>query len=111
MYKAPGPSPFFCGTLLGMVFLREAAPGAGMDLDKRAYFAAKNVVELPRLAVLTLTLLSTYLPLTNLKRPWAAIYGIVYAAAFAVSGTAYAVSIMLEPKNAQLGVVIAVLVW
>ena len=94
-----------------VVFWREAARGAGMGLDKRAYFLAKCLVELPRLALLTLTLLLTYLPLTNLQRSWRAIFGIACAAAFAVSGSAYAISIALAPKNAQLGVVIGVLVW
>ena len=48
-----------------IVFWREAAPGGGMGLSKLAYFSAKNVVELPRIALLTLALLSTYYSMTS----------------------------------------------
>merc|ERR1712070_953312 len=37
-----------------VVFWREAAPGAGMNLDPLAYFIAKILVDLPRIIILTI---------------------------------------------------------
>ena len=42
------------------VFWREAAPGSGMELDRFAYFLAKNAVEVPRLAVFATLTLATF---------------------------------------------------
>lgn len=45
-----------------VVYWREAAKGVGMGLSPSAYFAAKCVVELPRIGLLSLALLATFYP-------------------------------------------------
>jgi len=93
-----------------VVFWREAAPGSGMKLDMLAYFVAKNLVEVPRLILLTaffvLALYPTVTPGTSLGD----LLLTSCVAAFAVSGLAYLASIALKPLAAQLVVVIYVLV-
>ena len=93
-----------------VVFWREAAPGSGMRLDKFAYFIAKNLVELPRLAVLTFFFVMSFYPTVTPDVPWTYFLAYSCAASFSVSGVAYLASIALEPLKAQLVVVIYVLV-
>jgi len=93
-----------------VVFWRESAPGSGMKLDNLAYFMAKNLVELPRLALLTLFFVLSFYPIVTPNVDWLLFVGYSFAAAFACSGVAYLASIALSPLKAQLLVVIYVLV-
>jgi hypothetical protein len=45
-----------------IVFWREVSPGAGMNLNPLPYFLAKNLVEIPRLIVLTMLFASCFFP-------------------------------------------------
>jgi hypothetical protein len=49
-----------------VVYWREFAPGAGMDLSPFPYFIAKNVVEVPRIALLTLAIAAAFYPFAEL---------------------------------------------
>ena len=70
-----------------VVFWREAAPGSGMDLPRSAYFLAKNLVELPRLLLLTFFLLAGFYPLARPRANFLHNYLVLcFAAAFQVSG-------------------------
>ena len=94
-----------------VVFWREAAPGVGMGIPKGAYFVAKTIVELPRLALLVLALLSTFYPMASPRCPFALYFAIFYGAAVAVSGWATLLSIAQDPKSAQLSAVVVVVVF
>lgn len=89
-----------------VVFWREA----GMNLDMFAYFLAKNVVELPRLALLTFFFVMSFYPLVAPNMEWYYYFYYSFAASFACSGFSYFASIALSPLKAQLLVVIYVLV-
>uniref|UniRef100_A0A7S2W930 ABC transporter domain-containing protein n=1 Tax=Rhizochromulina marina TaxID=1034831 RepID=A0A7S2W930_9STRA len=93
-----------------VVYWREAAPGSGMNLNKLAYFMAKNIVELPRLLLLTFFFVMSFYPIVTPTIQWYLylLYG--FAAAYAASGTAYLLSIALDPLTAQLLTVIWILV-
>ena len=93
-----------------VVFWREAAPGGGMALSRFAYFSAKALVELPRLALLTLCLLATFYALTSPVGSFRMYFTILYAGAFAVSGVSYIISIVLQQHSAQLAAVFITLV-
>jgi hypothetical protein len=93
-----------------VVFWREAAPGSGMHLDMLAYFVAKNLVELPRLVLLTVFFVMSLYPTVTPAITWGALLSYSCCASFAVSGLAYLASIALKPLKAQLVVVIYVLV-
>ncbi|KAK3287112.1 hypothetical protein CYMTET_5364 [Cymbomonas tetramitiformis] len=94
-----------------VVFWREAAPGAGMNLDRNAYFVAKNISEIPRLCLLCVMLASLFYPMSSPRCPFSRHFLITFSGAFFVSGWAYLVSILLDEKGAQLGMVILVLVF
>ncbi|KAH8076620.1 ATPase [Aureococcus anophagefferens] len=82
------------------VFWREAAPGSGMELDRFAYFLAKNAVEVPLAS-----------PLAPIEELFALTFSAMFAAVFAVSGFAYALSIAQDPMASQLSMVMLVLVF
>jgi hypothetical protein len=88
-----------------VVFWRESAPGAGMKLDKLAYFVAKNAVEVPRLALLTFFFVMSFYPIVTPNIEWTYFLAYCFAASFACSGMAYFASISLDPLKAQLLVV------
>lgn len=46
-----------------IVFWRENAPGSGMNLDPLPYFIGKNLIEIPRLGILTLLYAMCFYPL------------------------------------------------
>jgi hypothetical protein len=71
---------------------------------------AKNVVELPRLALLTFFFVMSFYPLVTPDIEWYYFFIYSCAASFACSGLAYFASIALSPLKAQLLVVIYVLV-
>lgn len=93
-----------------VVYWREAAPGVGMGLSQPAYFMAKCLVELPRLAFLTLMLLCTFYPMASPRCPFGIYFCICWSAAFCVSGWAYILAIAQDPKSAQLSVVVVMVV-
>ena len=94
-----------------LVFWREAAPGVGMGLSKPAFFVAKCIVEVPRLAVLVYALLATFYPIANPRTPFVIYFGMVYSAAWAISGFAIILSIAQDPKSAQLSAVTVCVVF
>ena len=53
-----------------VVFWRESAPGSGMKLSKLAYFTAKNVVELPRILVLSFFFVMSFYPIVTPNVDW-----------------------------------------
>ena len=94
-----------------LVTWREAAPGVGMGLSKPAFFLAKCVVEVPRLAVLVLMLISTFYPLASPRCPFLIYFLICFAAAWAISGWATILSVAQDPKSAQLSVVVIMVIF
>ncbi|KAK3286233.1 hypothetical protein CYMTET_6201 [Cymbomonas tetramitiformis] len=94
-----------------VVFWREAAPGAGMNLNRKAYFVAKNFAELPRLLALCAMLASFFFPMSSPRCPLSIHLLIILSGAYYVSGWAYLISIQLDEKGAQLGMVVVVLVF
>jgi hypothetical protein len=92
-----------------VVYWREAAPGAGMNLNKLAYFVAKNVVELPRLLLLTFFFVMSFYPIVTPVIQWWQFVSYAFAASFACSGIAYLASVALDPLTAQLLTVIWVI--
>ena len=82
-----------------------------MGLSKPAFFLAKNIVELPRLAVLVLMLLATFYPMANPRCPFDVYFIMSFSAAFAISGWAYILSIAQDPKTAQLSMVVIMVVF
>ncbi|KAH8097760.1 sulfuric ester hydrolase [Aureococcus anophagefferens] len=100
--------PCFGGERSGLD--REASP-AGADLDLAAYFLAVDLVELPRLALLTAAFLSVYYPLTApLTRP-VVFFGVCAACAYAAAGVGYLAStVFLRESKAQLAATVFVLV-
>ena len=48
------------GGELRVIFWREAAPGSGMELSTKAYFIAKNLVEIPRICLLTFFFVTSF---------------------------------------------------
>ncbi|KAH8048551.1 ATPase [Aureococcus anophagefferens] len=89
------------------VFWREAAPGSGMELDRFAYFLAKNAVEVPRLAVFATLTLATFARYAHIE----VVLKIWFPHRFAVSGFACALSIAQDPMASQLSMVMLVLVF
>lgn len=89
-----------------VVYWREAAPGAGMNLNKFAYFMAKNAVELPRLLLLTFFFVMSFYPIVTPTIQWWQFVGYAAAGSFACSGLAYFASVALDPLTAQLVTVI-----
>lgn len=93
-----------------VVHWRENAKGAGMNLSCLAYFLGKVIVDLPRIAVLAAMITLSFVPLVRARAEAAAFYACSLAAAFAMSGYAYILSIAFDPKAAQLYCVVLVLV-
>mmetsp|Transcript_60846 Transcript_60846/g.104825 ORF Transcript_60846/g.104825 Transcript_60846/m.104825 type:complete len:497 (+) Transcript_60846:2-1492(+) len=93
-----------------VVFWREAAPGAGMGLSPLPYFIGKTVVEIPRLCILTLCLVSFFYPYTEPLCNFQQFYYLSLVSAWNVSGWAVMLSIKLNDKSAQLMFVIFCLI-
>ena len=64
------------------VFWREASPGSGMNLNIKAYYIAKNLIELPRIAILTFAVLMTFYPLANPQSSFKDYFGLCFAGVF-----------------------------
>ena len=84
------------------VFWREAAPGSGMALSRLAYFIAKNIVEIPRIALLTFSMTITYYALSRPRAVFLNVFEQAFAASFAVTGYGYFFSILTNAKSAQM---------
>jgi len=85
------------------VFLRECAAFGGGGLSPAAAFAAKMLVDLPRLALLATTFVLAFYPLA---RPRAGLGTYIFLAVFdaiAASGFGYMAAAVLEASSAQLG--------
>ena len=94
-----------------VVFWREAAPGAGMDLSPFPYFIGKNLVELPRLAILTSCLVAFFYPFVSTLCNPDVYYVRALASSWNISGWAVMLSIYFNDKSAQLILVILCLVF
>lgn len=92
-----------------VVFWREAAPGAGMNLDPLAYFIAKLLVDLPRVVVLTVCVCVSFYPQVSPLAPLVEFVSISLFAAWSVTGVAYFVSVVFEKEASQLLVVVFIL--
>ena len=93
-----------------IIYWRECAPGAGMNLNRFGYFMAKNFIELPRLLLLSFFFSMAFIPIVTPIIPWYYLMLINWAGAFAVSGVSVFASIAFDPLSAQLFVVIFVLI-
>jgi len=95
-----------------VVFWREAAPGAGMDLSPLPYFIGKNIVELPRLAILTACLVAFFYPFVSTLCNPDVFFVRALAASWNISGWAVMLSILFNDfLSAQLILVILCLVF
>jgi hypothetical protein len=94
-----------------VVFWREAAPGAGMDLSPLPYFIGKNLVELPRLAILTFCSVAFFYPFVSTLCNFDTFYLKAFSASWNISGWAVFLSILFNDKSAQLILVILCLVF
>ena len=75
-----------------VVFWRECARGSGMALSPSAYFLGKDLVQLPRLALMVLAFLVPFYALA-MPTPSLSYYFLVfYLLAYAVSGYTYVTS-------------------
>ena len=93
-----------------VVFWRECARGSGMALSPSAYFLGKDLVQLPRLALMVLAF---GVPFYAQARPTPSLsyyFLVFYLLAYAVSGYAYVASMLCSLKDAQLLIVVTVLV-
>ena len=68
------------------VFWRECAPGSGMALSRSAYFLAKNLVELPRIALLSIAVLCAFSAIAQPRAPFGLLVLETVSAAFAITG-------------------------
>ena len=73
-----------------LVHWREAAPGSGMALSASAYFFGKDLVQLPRLAILTLSFTVPFYTLATPDPTLPFVFLCFYLLSYAVSGYAYA---------------------
>jgi len=87
------------------IFWREASTCTGV-FDVTAFFVAKNVVELPRIFILTLVFTLSLYPFANPSVEWHQFWLYCFFAAFTSSGFAYWASASLTNIKAQLAVVI-----
>jgi hypothetical protein len=92
------------------VFWRESSPGSGMNLDTLAYFVAKTLVELGRIAILTTAMLVSFYPLANPRTGFNLYFNITYAGALMATGIPIFFSTSMEPKSAQLATVVFILI-
>jgi len=92
------------------VFWREASPGSGMSLNIKAYYIGKNLVEIPRIAILTFAILMTFYPLANPQSSFASYFGLCFAGVFMATGVPIIFSTSLDPKSSQLATVVFILV-
>ncbi|KAH8068460.1 ATPase [Aureococcus anophagefferens] len=92
-----------------LVHWRETTPGSGMALSASAYFFGKDLVQIPRLAILVLSFTVPYtLATPDPTLPF--VFACFYLLSYAVSGYAYMASVVVGPKDAQLLVVCVSLV-
>ena len=94
-----------------IVAWREATSGAGMSLPTGPYFLAKVIMELPRLLLFQISTLSFLYPMASPRTPFSEWLGVALCGSFAASGWAYIASVSLEPKTAQLAVVVCMLIF
>lgn len=87
-------------------FRREAASG----ISRVAYFLGKNIAELPMLILTPVMFLSMFTTLTTPRTNLGALYAIVFMGTWAVSGMAYMISVIVDPRDAQLATVVLVLI-
>ena len=73
-----------------LVHWREAAPGSGMALSASAYFFGKDLVQLPRLAILTLSFTVPFYTLATPDPTLPFVFLCFYLLSYAVSGYARA---------------------
>ena len=94
-----------------VVFWREAAPGSGMGLNPLPYFIAKNLVEIPRLAILVSVEAVSFYCLVQPECRILDFIGKSIMASWHIAGYAQFLSIALNDKSAQLSLVILCLVF
>jgi len=94
-----------------LVYWREAAPGAGMELSKLAFFLARNVVELPRILVLTLVCCLQFYPAAKPLCGAGNFFLQSFFVAWNGAGLAMVLSVAFDIKVAQLCYVVACLIF
>lgn len=92
-----------------VVFWREAARGSGMSLNVTAYFLGKDIVQLPRLALLTLAFAVPFYALVVPTPSFAFYFSCLFIGAYSISGYSYVASIV-GGNSAQLVTVVGCLV-
>ena len=93
-----------------VVFWRECARGSGMALSPSAYFLGKDLVQLPRLALMVLAFLVPFYTLAMPTPSFPYYFLVFYLLAYTVSGYTYVTSVLCPLKDAQLLIVVTVLV-
>ena len=93
-----------------IVFWREVSPGAGMNLNPLPYFLAKNLVEIPRLIILTMLFASCFFPQVKPLCNYFEFCGKSIMMSWYVAGIAQVFSISQDDKSAQLIMVVLCLV-
>ncbi|KAH8095625.1 ATPase [Aureococcus anophagefferens] len=93
-----------------LVHWRETTPGSGMALSASAYFFGKDLVQIPRLAILVLSFTVPFYTLATPDPTLPFVFACFYLLSYAVSGYAYMASVVVGPKDAQLLVVCVSLV-
>ena len=88
-----------------LVHWRETTPGSGMALSASAYFFGKDLVQIPRLAILVLSFTVPFYTLATPDPTMPFVFACFYLLSYAVSGYAYMASVVVGPKDAQLLVV------
>ena len=94
-----------------LVFWREAAPGAGMGLSRLAYFMGKNIVEIPRIFLLTFVCSTIFYPIAKMMCSYSSFLLRSFFLSWHVAGIAQYLSVALDGKTAQLALVILLLVF
>ena len=93
-----------------VVFWRECARGSGMALSPSAYFLGKDLVQLPRLALMVLAFLVPFYTLAMPTPSFPYYFLVFYLLAYTISGYTYVTSVLCPLKDAQLLIVVTVLV-
>ena len=94
-----------------IVYWREAAPGAGMELSKLAYFLAKNLIELPRVFLLTVVCALQYYPTARIICGADEFLLQSFFLAWNGAGLAMCLSVAYDIKLAQLIYVVLCLIF
>jgi hypothetical protein len=114
--------PFCIGLTIGLaslkvfgnervVFWREATLGSGMALNAGAYFMAKNLMDVPRLFMMTLCTAVAFYPQVSPLQPFWDFLMMSLSGTWAVSGMAYLISIAMDKSSSQLMTVVLILVF